>query len=114
MGLCWVGAAWLGNRARQEFARVAAAGRWCGACHITTRHNINMALRHWGVQGDNFGVQCGPGVSKKPRFTHVRGNLGGDVSRKRFNTHVMERNVDRIVEGQCGNDKGMESASGEQ
>ena len=52
-------------------------------------------------------------MRKKPRFTHGRDNLGGDVSRKRFNTHVMERNVDRIVEGQCGNDKGMESASGE-
>ena len=52
-------------------------------------------------------------MRKKPGFTHVRGNLGGDVSRKRFNTHVMERNVDRIVEGQCGNDKWMESESGE-
>ena len=43
-----------------------------------------------GAHGNNFGDQCGLAVRKKPRFTHVRGNLGGDVSRKRFNTHVME------------------------
>ena len=30
---------------------------------------------------------CAPLVSKKPRFTHARGNLRGDVSGKRFNTH---------------------------
>lgn len=30
-------------------------------------------------------------VRKKPRFTHDRGNLHGDVSGKRFNTHVVER-----------------------
>ena len=77
-------------------ARAAAAGRRCGVSHIPTRHNINMALRHWGVQGDNFGVQCGPGVRKKPRFTHVRANLRGDVSGKRFSTHVVEGNVARI------------------
>ena len=35
-------------------------------------------------------------MRKKPRFTHVRANLRGDVSGKRFNTHVMERNVTRI------------------
>jgi len=51
-------------------------------------------------------------VRKKPRFTHVRDNLRGDVSGKRFNTHDMERNVVRIGEGRCGNDKGMASASG--
>ena len=34
-----------------------AAGRRCGACHIPTRHNIDMALRHWGAHGDNFGDQ---------------------------------------------------------
>ena len=49
-----------------------------------------------GGQGDNFGSQCGPAVRKKPRFTHVRVNLRGDVSGKRFNTHAMERNVARI------------------
>ena len=51
-------------------------------------------------------------MRKKLHFTHGRDNLRGDVSGKRFSTHAMERNVDRIVEGQCGNDKGMESASG--
>ena len=62
-----------------------------------------------GAHGDNCEVQCSPAVRKKSRFTHVRGNLRGDVSGKRFNTHVMERNVARIGEGQCGNDKWMES-----
>lgn len=33
------------------------------------------------------GHNCGLLVSKKARFTHVRGNLRGDVSRKRFNAH---------------------------
>lgn len=31
--------------------------------------------------------------AKKPRFTHVRGNLRGDVSGKRFSTHDVEVNV---------------------
>lgn len=31
--------------------------------------------------------------AKKPRFTHVRDNLRGDVSRKRFNAHVAEVNM---------------------
>ena len=52
-------------------------------------------------------------MRKKPRFTHVRGNLRGDVSGKRFSTHVGEGNVKRIGVGWCGNDKGMESAEGE-
>ena len=39
--------------------------------------------------------------------------LRGDVSGKRFSTHTMERNVARIGEGRCGDDKRMESASGE-
>ena len=52
-------------------------------------------------------------MRKKPRFTHVRDNLRGDVSEKRFSTHVMERNVVRIGDGWCGDDKRMESASGE-
>ena len=63
--------------------------------------------------GDNCEVQCGSAVRKKPRFTHVRGNLRGDVSGKRFSTHVVERNVARIGDGRYGNDKGTESASGE-
>ena len=52
-------------------------------------------------------------MRKKPRFTHIRANLRGDVSGKRFNTHAMERNVARIGEGECGNDKWMEIESGE-
>ena len=67
----------------------------------------------WGAHGDNCEVQCGSAVRKKPRFTHVRGNFRGDVSEKRFSTHAMERNVERIGDGRCGNDKWMESASGE-
>ena len=52
-------------------------------------------------------------MRKKPRFTHARDNLRGDVSEKRFSTHVMEVNVARIGDGGCGDDKGMASASGE-
>ncbi len=52
-------------------------------------------------------------MRKKPRFTHVRANLRGDVNEKRFSAHAMERNVARIGEGQCGDDKRIESASGE-
>ena len=66
----------------------------------------------WGAHGDNCEAQCGPAVRKKPRFTHVRGNLRGVVSGKRFSTHAVERNVARIGEGQCGDDKRMASASG--
>ena len=51
-------------------------------------------------------------MREKPRFTHVRDNLRGNVSEKRFSTHVREGNVERIGVGWCGNDKGMESASG--
>ena len=58
-------------------------------------------------------LNVAPAVRKKPRFTHVRANLRGDVSGKRFNAHVGEGNAARIGEGQCGNDKGMESAEGE-
>ena len=68
-----------------------------------------MALRHSGAHGDNFGAQCVPAVRKKPRFTHGRDNLRGDVRGKRFSTHAMERNVARIGEGRCGDDKRMES-----
>ena len=48
-------------------------------------------------------------MRKKASFTHVRDNLRGDVSGKRFNAHAMENYVARIGEGRCGNDKGMES-----
>ena len=52
-------------------------------------------------------------MRKKPHFTHVRDNLRGDANGKRFSTHAMERNVARIGEARCGDNKGMESASGE-
>ena len=52
-------------------------------------------------------------VRKTGLFTHVRANLRGDVSGKRFSTHAMESNVVRLGEGRCRNDKGMASASGE-
>ena len=52
-------------------------------------------------------------MRKKPSFTHARDNLRGDVSEKRFSTHAIERNVARIGEIQCRDDKGMESAKGE-
>ena len=66
-----------------------------------------------GAHGDNCEVSCGSAVRKKPRFTHGRDNLRGDVSGKRFSAHVGEGNVARIGEGRCGNDKWMESAEGE-
>ena len=34
-------------------------------------------------------------MRKKPRFTHGKDNLRGNVSGKRFSTHAMERNVVR-------------------
>ena len=40
-------------------------------------------------------------------------NLRGDVSRKRFSTHVVDEIVARIGDCGCGNDKGMERAEGE-
>ena len=81
-------------------------------------HHCQASHRHGtatpGVpHGDNCEVQCSHDVRKKPRFTHVMDNLRGDVSRKRFSTHAMERNVVRIGEIQCRDDKGMESAEGE-
>ena len=72
-----------------------------------------MALRHRGAHGDNCEAQCGSAVRKKPHFTHGRDNIRGEVSGKRFSAHAMERNVARIGEGQCGDDKRIESASGE-
>ena len=52
-------------------------------------------------------------MRKKPHFTHVRGNLRGDVSGKRFSAHAVEGIVARIGEGRCGDDKGIERESGE-
>ena len=49
-------------------------------------------------------------MRKKPHFTHVRDNLRGDVSGKRFSTHGREGNVARIGDGWCGNDKVTASA----
>ena len=53
--------------------------------------------------------QVDPAVRKTGLFTHVSVNLRDDVSEKRFNTHAMERNVVRIGDGGCGDDKRMES-----
>ena len=114
VGLRRVGTVGLGHMARQDFAR--GRSRRCdgvGAFIFTDLHRIDIALRHRGAHGDNYEVQCSPDVRKKPSFTHVRANLRGDVSGKRFSTHAMERNVARIGEGRCGNDKGMERAEGE-
>ena len=66
-----------------------------------------MAQRQRGAHGDNFGAQCGPGVRKKARFTHVRDNLRGDVSGKRFSAHVVEEHMETNGGGtrrgsQCG------------
>ena len=47
-------------------------------------------------------------MRKKPHFTHGRGNLRSDVSRKRFSTHVMERNVARIGEAGVETTKGCQ------
>ena len=109
-----VGDVELGHRARQEFAR--GRSRRCdgvGAFIVPALHRIDMALRHSGAHGDNCEVKCVLDVRKKPSFTHARDNLRGDVSGKRFSTHVVERNVTRIGEGRCENDKVMASASEE-
>ena len=37
-------------------------------------------------------------MRKKPRFTHGRDNLRGDVSGKRFSTHAVERNVADVAQ----------------
>ena len=83
-----------------------ASGRRCGGMRGEgVGHGTSLPGTAWtwhcdirGAHGNNFGTQCVPAVRKKPRFTHVRGNLRGDVSGKRFSSHVMERNVDRIGE----------------
>ena len=110
VGLRRVGTVGLGHMAKQDVA--SGRSRWCdgaGAWHIPALHRIDMALRHRGAHGDKCEVQCVLAVRKKPSFTHVRDNLRGAVSGKRFSTHVMEVNVARIGDGGCGNDKGIES-----
>ena len=59
-------------------------------------------------------------MRKKPRFTHARDNLRGDVSEKRFSTHVMEvrwLELDRAdvetTKGWKASRERMESAEGE-
>ena len=50
----------------------------------------------------------------KLAFSRTSGPIfGHDVRGKRFSAHVGEGKVERIGDGRCGNDKGMESASGE-
>ena len=45
-------------------------------------------------------------MRKKPRFTHVRDNLRGDVNGKRFSSHAMERNVARLERASVETTKG--------
>ena len=70
-------------------------------------------MLHYRLITDSPPRQVHPDVRKTGLFTHVRDNLRGDVSGKRFNTHATERNVARIGESQCGDAKGTESAAGE-
>ena len=83
--------------------------RWCRGmappCPASHRHGTATP----GVpHGDNCEVQCSPDVRKKPRFTHVRDNLRGDVRGKRFSAHAMERNVARIGEAGVETTKGCQ------
>ena len=45
-------------------------------------------------------------MRKTGRFTHVRTNLHGDVSGKRFNTHVGEGNVADIAQERLSDETG--------
>ena len=61
------------------------------AHHCQTTHGHGTA-----TQGCTWGyceVQCVPDVREMGLFAHVRDNLRGDVSGKRFSTHTIERNV---------------------
>ena len=95
-------------------AREEPMVRWCRGmahhCQETHVHGTATSEVHMEIiMKLSEALPC----VKKPRFTHIRDNLRGDVSGKRFNTHAMERNVARIGEVRCGDNKGMESASGE-
>ena len=70
-------------------------------------------MLHYRLITDSPPRQVHPDVRKTGLFTHVRAILRGDVSGKRFSAHAVEGIVARIGEGQCGNDKWIESASGE-
>ena len=70
----------------------SGAGEADGA--VVQGHGTSLPGTTWtwhcdirGAQGDNFGSQCGSAVRIKPRFTHGRANLRGDVSGKRFSAH---------------------------
>ena len=45
-------------------------------------------------------------MRKKPRFTHGRANLRGDVNGKRFSTHAMERIVADIAQERLSDETG--------
>ena len=45
-------------------------------------------------------------MRKKPSFTHGRANLRGDVSEKRFSTHVGEGNVADIAQERLSDETG--------
>ena len=88
--------------------------RWCRGmahhCQAPHGHGIATSGVHKEIILDLSAVL--PCV-KSPVSRTAGTILRGDVSGKRFNTHVVERNVARIGEGRCGNNKGMASASGE-
>ena len=62
------------------------------AHHCQAPHGHGIA-----TSGVHMGIIVNPAVRKKPRFTHVRDNLRGDVSGKRFSAHVGEGNVADIA-----------------
>ena len=83
--------------------KISHAGGADGA--VVQEHGTSLPGTAWTLQcdtrgehGDNCEVQCVPDVRKKPHFTHVRGNLRGDVSGKRFSTHVGEGNVAGVAQ----------------
>ena len=91
MRLRRVGAVGLGT----EQDKSSRAGEADGA--VVQGHGTSLPGSAWtwhcdirGAHGDNCEVQCGSAVRKKPRFTHGRDNLRGDVSGKRFSMHVGE------------------------
>lgn len=73
-----------------------------------------MALRHLGCHMEiivkfSVALTC----VKSPVSRTSWPIFGHDARGKRFSAHVGEGKVERIGDGRCGNDKGMESASGE-
>ena len=55
-------------------------------------------MLHYRLITDSPPRQVHPDVRKTGLFTHVRANLRGDVSGKRFSTHATERNVADVAQ----------------